>query len=517
MKSQQIDFAITGKFSKLFLDYVAQDHELNAFYGAFPVLENYEAQIRLKQKHYADQNRSVLCQALIHQYKQANIPTPPAINLLQQTNTFTVTTGHQLNIFTGPLYFHYKIITVIKACKALKKKYPNYHFVPVYWMASEDHDFEEICHFNLFGRTYRWQTNQSGAVGRFDPQSMQSVFDALHDYDPVFEHYLQAKTLGEATRKVVSELYQETDLLILDGDDVTLKKLFSPIIEEEIRNAPTQSIVNETSQKLVEKGYKAQVYARAINLFYLGKDYRERIVKTDQGFEVLNTNLKFSETEMEKEIQLHPEKFSPNVILRPVYQEFILPNVSYTGGPGELAYWLQLKGIFTHFDLPFPLLLPRNFALVLSHSAQKKIQGLYLPYTALFQRFDHLRKDYVSRNTKNTISIQDELLNIEQIIDQIKEKAVAIGLPDKMVAAEQQRVRKSLEKIEKRMLKTEEQKFEQSLNRLHKLYDTLFPNGGLQERSENIQSFSLNHPDFLQTLSEQLNPFDFRFSVLELD
>src|SRR5699024_1121789 len=144
------------------------------------------------------------------QYKGLPIKAPVQENIesLKQANTFTVTTGHQLNIFTGPLYFIYKIITVINTSKVLAKEYPDCRFVPVYWMASEDHDFEEINHFNLFGKTYRWETSQKGPVGRFSTESIQAVLDDLPEKVPLFENaYQEGKTLAAATRHYVHELF----------------------------------------------------------------------------------------------------------------------------------------------------------------------------------------------------------------------------------------------------------------------------------------------------------------------
>jgi len=517
MQTQHLDFLSTGKFSSIFLDYLSQNENLQSFSGLFPSPENFAKQIHQKRNSYPSKNRKVLKNALQNQYQNSDLTPPSALELLTQENVFTLTTGHQLNIFTGPLYFHYKIITVINACQELNKKYPDFKFLPVYWMASEDHDFEEISYFRLFGKKYQWQSEQKGAVGRFQSKELATLLEQLPENHPLFEAYLNSETLAEATRKIVHELYAHQNLLIVDGDDTELKKLFRPILEQEIFEMPSYSRIRENSAQLEAKNYKAQVYPREINLFYLGENFRERIVKKEENFEILNTEIQFSAQEIRQEIEKSPEKFSPNVALRPVYQEVILPNLSYTGGPGELAYWLQLKGVFEYFEIPYPILLPRNFALILASADQKKMEKLGLSATELFIDFDTLRKKFVAENTENSISLSSEIEALEETLNQVKSKGMAVGLPEKMFEAEKQRLRKSLEKVEKKIAKTEEQKFEQSLNQLAKLHEKIFPNGSLQERTENFQTFWLNHPNFLTEIQEVLKPFDFQFYILKMD
>jgi bacillithiol synthase len=171
MQLEKFPLSDTRAFSSFFLDYVDRKEILKPFYGRYPTIENFEGQIQDKKRTYTMSTRRILHEVLQKQYQKVEAAEPVTrnINALLDENTFTVTTGHQLNIFTGPLYFIYKIVTVINACKALKKHYPHYEFVPVYWMASEDHDYDEIKYFRLFGKKYTWNTKQSGAVGRFSP------------------------------------------------------------------------------------------------------------------------------------------------------------------------------------------------------------------------------------------------------------------------------------------------------------------------------------------------------------
>jgi uncharacterized protein YllA (UPF0747 family) len=221
MKITRIPYSQTNSFSQLVADFLAQKEHLKPFLHQFPAIENFETQIREKQKQFTATQRETLLKVLQKQYQDLEKSTVVEENItaLAEENTFTVTTGHQINIFTGPLYFIYKIVSAIKTCQVLKEKYPQYNFVPVYWMASEDHDFAEINHFNLFGKRYEWQTEQKGVVGRFKLNGIENLLNELPEKFPVFEKaYRESKTLAEATRKIVNELFGEFGLVILDAD-----------------------------------------------------------------------------------------------------------------------------------------------------------------------------------------------------------------------------------------------------------------------------------------------------------
>ncbi len=515
MNNTKLAFAHTRQFPQIFIDYACGKPELAPFRGLFPTIENFEKQIALKQDFPAS-HRQVLHQALSKQYVHIQRKPQLALDLLQQQNTFTLTTGHQLNIFTGPLYFHFKIITVINAAKQLRLQYPQANFIPVYWMASEDHDFEEISTFNLFWKKYSWQSEQAGAVGRFNPNSLTELIAQTPEMDSIFrEAYSQNKTLAEATRHIVNELYGHEGLLVIDGDDRELKSLFKPIIKKEILQQPTIQQITKANADLEKLGYSAQVFPREINLFYLDENLRERIVKEEDTYKVLNTNLSFSAKEILEMVENTPEKFSPNVTLRPVYQEVILPNLSYTGGPGEFAYWLQLKGVFEQFDVPFPMLLPRNFGLIVSKTMQNKMEKLGLKIEDLFTSAEEVKTKWLAQNISEPIDLKAEIAQIEAIFEAISEKAVDFDKTLKeFVAAMKQKTVASVEQVEGRVQKAQNQRFSTEVNQLMDVHSKLFPNGGLQERTDNFLNFYLNDKDFLIKLLNYFDPFDLRFNVL---
>jgi bacillithiol synthase len=518
MKIFKTDYSATGAFSPLITDYLAQDPKLQPFYHRFPALANFEAQI--KEKEEAPVNRALLVQVLQAQYGPlAEAHSPAALNILRlaQPNTFTVITGHQLNIFTGPLYFIYKIITAINTCRELKETYPQYEFVPVYWMATEDHDFPEINHFNLFGKTYTWESNQTGAVGRFNTADMADLLASLPEITPVFtEAYTQHATLADATRALAHSLFGQYGLVILDGDSPALKQVLTPVIKEELTRQTAHKLVTEVSEKL-EVEYKAQVTAREINLFYLDTGLRERIVPGEDGrYKVLHTDLSFSETEILALAETDPEKFSPNVILRPLYQELLLPNLAYVGGGAEVNYWFQLKSMFEAYKVPFPIIMLRNSALYINKASFYRRQKLDLQPEDLFKETAVLKKQITARLEGDGLSLAEEKKQIEAVFARISQLATSIDPTlTKTVAAEQQKTHNALEVLEKKLVKANDSKYETYFNQLTNLKDKLFPGGNLQERTENFLTYYTNNPDLIPELVAALDPLEGKFTILE--
>ncbi len=513
---ENIELEETRCFSPLFLDYLKQKSELKEFYHTFPKVDNFEELI--SQKTFPEDKRNTLNRVLVEQYGPLKTTEAVDFNIhsLNHERTFTITTGHQLNIFSGPLYFIYKIVSTINACKALKAKYPNYNFVPIYWMASEDHDFAEINHFNLFGKRYEWNTDQRGPVGRFKPHSINTIFHELPDSVELFEQaYLDFSTLAEATRFYVNELFGDQGLIVVDADHPALKEEFAPVIKREIFENVANPLVEAASTRLNELGYKSQAFSREINFFYIDNELRERIVREDGLFKVLNTDLSFSDEDMDRLISERPENFSPNVITRPIYQECILPNLAYIGGPAEISYWMQLKNVFAAFDVPFPVLMPRSFGLVINKSSAKKFRKLNLKPASLFEEINQIKTLFLQNVGNHEFDLSLEKKELDKLFEKIKSKAVDVDPSlSGFVGAESAKGFKILDEIGKKIKKSEEKNNEIAISQIDNLKEKLFPAGGLQERHDNFLNFHLNHPDFIKLLLEKFNAFDFRFNIL---
>ncbi|MDX2194955.1 MAG: bacillithiol biosynthesis cysteine-adding enzyme BshC [Cytophagales bacterium] len=512
----QIPFAHTNKYSELFCKYTTHPETFYQFIKYKPDIQGLSSAIT--DRKFDTNSRLILHNVLKEQYQNIQVSNlvTQNIDLITSQNTYTVTTGHQICIFTGPLYFVYKIITTIALCTRLKEQYPDKNFVPIYWMATEDHDWDEINHFHIFGKTYTFTTGQKGAVGDIDMSLLKSQFQDLpQDLQPFATHYINADTLAHATRVLVNELFGKYGLVILDANNNALKNIFVPYIEKEILERNTENEVNTQSQHLENMGYKAQIHPRDINLFYMQSGMRERIMYADGKYQVHNTQLSFDKHELLALLHNHPDYFSPNVVLRPLFQEVILPNIAYIGGPGELAYWLQLKSIFDSNNVPFPVLIPRLCALYISKNIHEKLSKLNLQISDLFLPL-HAIKEVVLIST-GALQYQEDIYKsaVNEIFNDIHNIAVSI---DKslggMIDAKKHETHKALDEIHKRIVKEAEKKHETTQNQTTQIYHKLFPNGVLQERHDNILNIILNKPDFIATLLRLTNPFDYNLQII---
>ena len=513
MTLKKVDLRDTGQFPELLLDYLDQSQSLTEFYNVYPNIENARKVIE-GRKTFSQDKRRTLVEVLEKQYHGS--PFKPDFSTLLDSKTFTVTTGHQLNIFAGPLYIIYKIITIIKLANELKLANPEYNFVPVYWMATEDHDFEEIASVHLFGETHKWEGEHKGAVGRLDPKELESILKLLPVKPLLFSKaYLENNTLTDAVRCYMHELFGKDGLVCIDADNADLKRHFLPIIKQELTAPVSEKLVSETTSKLSSLGYHTPLHAREINLFYLRNNLRERIVREGDRFAVLNTEITFSESEILQLSDEHPEYFSPNVVLRPLYEEVILPNLAYIGGPSEVPYWMQLKGIFDHYEVPFPMLIPRNFAMYVKEFQGRKIEKLKIKYEDLFLDQVELRRTFVENNTEKVLTLDDQKASLQRVIEEVLAKGIAVDKTmEGAVKAEQAKILKSFVNLEKKIRRAEERNHASEIDQLLNLKNKLFPKGTAQERYDNFLNFYIDDPTFIRKFFNVFDPLDFKYYIL---
>lgn len=529
MNKQTIPYSQTTFFSSLINDYLANEEKLHPFINHNCSLQAFADAIT--ERKQTSVNRELLTKQLQEQYKDLPISDAVKANIerLKNSNCFTITTGHQLNLFTGPLYFLYKIISAINLTKTLNATYPENDFVPVYWMATEDHDFEEINHFNLFNErlSIQKEAGEDGAVGKLSltnatevAQQLEVLLGDRNGGDKIVELFKQFYTVdsnfAQATKALVNHLFGDYGLVIIDGDDAELKRNMIPYFEQELVEQKNHQYIEKTTQQLTDLGYKSQVTPREINLFYLDKNLRERIVIEDEQYKVLNTNLSFTKEQILTELNNHPEKFSPNVVLRPLYQEVILPNLAYIGGGGELAYWFQLKDMFNANNVFFPTLILRNSVLIIDAGSTKKMQKLGLEVSQLFEDTEELIKEYVTQHADINLALSQQKEQLTKLYEPIENKAVQVDKTlQAVVNAELQKAINGITNIEARLLKAEKQREEVAVNQIRGIKDKLFPNGGLQERHDNMSSLLLFYGmDFIPTLMQHLHPLDKELVVL---
>jgi len=529
MPNDCVTYQNSGYFSKLITDYLDEKSELQSLYNRFPKIEHFQGQIDEKSNNFPFENRQILVSALEKQYKNFKISeyTSQNIQLLKQSNTFTITTGHQLNLFTGPLYFLYKIVSTINLCKDLKLKFPAQNFVPIYWMATEDHDFEEINFFHFRGKKFSWNKKSNGAVGRFDNKGLNEVYDSFFKeigtgnnanflLDLFKKSYFEHQNLADATRFLANGLFKNEGLVIIDGDSNELKKLFVPYVKRELVEQISYQKVTETLPKLTD--YTVQVNPREVNLFYLQDQLRERIIFENGNYKINNTSLVFSESELITELEKNPENFSPNVILRPLYQEVILPNLCYIGGGGEIAYWLELKSNFEANNITFPMLLVRNSVLLATEKQVMKLDKLGLSWNEIFMSQELLSNKKAKEFSNFTIDFSEQKEVLKQQFKALHEIALKtdksfIGA----VKAQEAKQLKGLDNLEKRLLKAEKRVHSETLDRIVSLQNELFPNNNLQERNVNFSEYYFEFgTKLMEELLRELNPLSQEFKIITL-
>ena len=534
MPTDCLPFKDTGYFSKLILDYLAESDQLKSFYNRFPKLENFKQQIKDKQTEFDTKTRTILAETLVKQYKShdVSLQTLNNIEALRNPNTFTITTGHQLNLFTGPLYFLYKIISTINLTKNLKATYPEYNFVPVYWMATEDHDFEEINYFNFNGKKLRWNKSAAGPVGELHTNGLEDVFNVFSQELGLGKNadtlrqwfktaYLEHDNLAQSTLYLANQLFKDTGLVIIDANHKDLKQCFAPFVKKELFEQTSYKTVSKTNLELEQtsQDYKIQVNPREINLFYINDNLRERIVFEDNTYSVLNTKITWTKAQLEEEVNNYPERFSPNVILRPLYQEVILPNLCYIGGGGELAYWFQLKENFAQNNVAFPFLLLRNSVLLKTKQQVKKLEKLNISTQTLFLKRDTFINKRVREISNIDIDFSPQIKHLKKQFEalyQIAEQTDKSFLG--AVDAQRRKQIKGLEHLEKRLLTAQKRKLKDHIERITDLQNQLFPNQSLQERSVNFSQFYLEYGDkLIKQLIQNLEPLNAQFLILQLE
>lgn len=452
--------------------------------------------------------RTHLYETLLQQYQQSGSLIPNTLERIKLANVVTITTGHQLSLALGPLFFIYKVLHVIQLCDTLNKENHDVEFVPVFWLASEDHDLEEIQSVHFYNKTFQWLPDELGSVGVMNTNKLSACYEeilALFDNETATElkelFQVNSNLYGQHYHQLLSKIFGQYGLILIDGNDSELKQLFVPLMKKEIEEQFIHSQVSKTNIDLLKAGKPTQAHVRPINLFYLGVNSRDRIVSEGQEYRA-GENL-WSKVEILAAIESNPERFSPNVLMRPLYQETILPNVCYVGGTGELNYWAQLKSGFQIAGLPFPLLLTRISGFILKSGPWEDVKQAFRP---LKEQIDALYLKETNREPFfNTL---DEKLNA--LIQVLSDGALPFGTEgEKWSQAQIKTIEAALSHYKTRWQKQEKLKLESSMNRINKKHEEIYPNNKAQERYTSILHFCEKNSliAFIDQIKGQIDPF----------
>lgn len=520
MEKQTIPLSHTGLYPRLVLDYLSLREDMTPFYDHQPTMEGLKS--RLEEVKAAKKGTTILADVLSEQHgEQVSELQKENINALRADVAYTICTGHQLCLFGGPAYLIYKIISVITLSEQFAKE-TGERIVPLFWLASEDHDVEEVDHCYLFNNRIALNTDHQGPAGYIPLDEVEEALTQLEGIlgtreraDEVMQMmrsaYASTGNMSVAMRALIQSLFADRGLLILDADDVRLKQAFAPMMMREMEESVTLHAMSTAVEMMGNRGESVQATAREINLFYMTRESRKRIVKNGDRLGVLDTELSWTHSELEEELEKHPENFSPNVLMRPVYQEFILPNLAYIGGPGELSYWLQLKDVFHAFELQMPVAVLRDSYLLLDKRTEGKMTELNLNLMDMFRDIDVLHKEYatahateapdLSENKEVLIRHFDDLIQRSEMIDP--------GI-SQFAKAERQKLINAVDNMEKKLVRAEKKKHGDGLDRISQLKERILPGGGLEERKENFLRYYApmgdSYLDQLFELSQPLNP-----------
>jgi bacillithiol synthase len=461
--STKLAYKQTGYFSSLIVDYLDDSPALSFLYEHRPTIDGCANAIKNRQQFPTE--RKALVEHLSEQYKSFETSALVHNNIasLGDANTFTVCTAHQPALFTGTLYFIYKILHAIKLARHLEKEFPGKKFVPVYWMGSEDADLDELGKFYLGTEKIVWDTKQTGAVGRMNTKGIDKLLNRIEGelvvqpfgkelIDLLKLSYAPGTDIQTATFTLLNQLFKEHGLVVLIPDSRLLKSKLIKVFEEDLFHQTASKLVSETIEKFPGQ-YKVQATPREINLFYLKESVRGRIERVGDRFIVHDTNLSFSADEIKNELAECPERFSPNVILRGLFQETILPNIAFVGGGGETAYWLELRTLFQHFKTPYPVLVLRNSFLLVENKWKEKIERMGFGLHDFFQSEQALLNKLVARNKNGELRLEKEKESAHQLYELMKSKVSSIDPTlAQHVEALQAKALKPLQELEKKML-----------------------------------------------------------------
>lgn len=434
-----------------------------------------------KSKDFKQEQRIILSKVIQERIgENAHARQLENITKLLDPDSVTVTTGQQLHPFLGPLFVWSKIMSAVDLSVRYEAKFGR-PVIPVYWMATEDHDFEEIENVPFLGKTYQWKTEQTGAVGQFDTEGIQNLKDqikadftedlALHEFlDQYASHYQEGVSLSKASTALVNEWFGHLGVLPLDPNDKKLKQSAKDIFFREI-NGINQAACERQNNLLKSEGLPVNIGARNTRLFYLSDNQRLRIDEVDGTFHTQNAAKKWTAEELKKEIDLHPDRFSPNVLLRPIYQQYILPNMAYVAGPSEYLYWLQLPELFKVNELSIPKLHLRVLSTVTTANQRKKKQQLSIAPGDWFLPLDKLQIQ-LQNNDPKAKKLREQVIELSNLLDDVTQTLYDMHSPIlKEIKKDYKRMLKELQSELEHYLSGDKhtQLMERSLNQLFKL------------------------------------------------
>lgn len=552
-----VEFANLPNFNNLYLDYISQNEDdnkkLKPFFNAyFRDNEEYFKVIDEKIQNY-NTNRYFDKNVLIDILKRQNVDfggdevTAQNIELLKDDETFTVVTGQQVSLYTGPLYTILKTITTIKLAQSLKERFPQFNFVPVFWLEAEDHDIDEANHVYILNKQnelLRVGFEQSDAgeddsvkksaipVGSIKLDEMvnsinEQLRSGLLDTDfkdklmnLITSCYNDTSDYKTAFAKMMNLLFKGNGVIFIDPSDAEVKRLLIPVFERELRTSPKlcETIISTSAD--LEKHYDLQVKPKVINLFFLHNGNRLLIEPREgERFALRNSKRRFENDEILNTLQENPELFSPNVVLRPICQDYLLPTIAYVGGPGEISYFAQFKPVYQHYGITMPVIFPRASVTIIEGKISKFMSSFNVKLEDIFHH-NFLISKVVDKLSE--VKVEDE---ISRYIDELNK--IFYDMRNMTVKVDQtllntvdnikEKTKQSIEQLKGKLINAQARKSDTTTTQIEKVENNIYPNHNLQERIINVTYF-LNKYDeeFMKKLFREIDILNFNHQVIEM-
>lgn len=540
-----INFGDIPKNQNLFLDYLYEFENVKEYFKHnFRDKDNYLPLFKNISESRKDRqlNLSLNIKNQYASLESISGKTIRNIDLLDKEKTIAVVTGQQLGILGGPLYTIFKTITAIRLANQLSERYDEFKFVPVFWLEGDDHDFNEVRSINLFDNEnqvlnigYKEEINDDDAkqsIGKINfDEALNEFFSnyegSLRESDfknelvsKLKECYQVGKSFKQSFRELLFWLFNEYGLVIFDPQDPQVKSLLKPIFKKEVNDFAlhTQKLI-QTSAKL-EELYHAQVKVKPVNLFYHTDDGRYSIEPVEGIFKLRRKRKQFTIEEILTEIENFPERFSPNVLLRPICQDYLLPTGFYIGGPSEIAYFAQVTPLYDYYDIVTPIIFPRSSATILEKNVSTGLDKYDLTMNDIFLGLDELKGKVIASLSENNIesAFEEAVKEIELTFDKIKENLFAV---DKTLVDSSGRYREKImsliAELRSKAIKAQETKHETTIRQLTRLSNILYPLGNLQEREINFSYFYNKYgKDFIRKVYDDISISEFEHQIISL-
>jgi bacillithiol biosynthesis cysteine-adding enzyme BshC len=536
--------ADVGGFSELFVEYVTAYERVSKYYNGNFRDPSHLQQI-IEQVAKSPRDRSTLVRVLAEENREfhCSIKTLANIDLLHEDTTFAVVTGQQVGLLGGPLYTLYKTITALKLTQRLNDSLPDFHFVPIFWLEGEDHDFEEVNNIKVVdhdnqAKKIEYLVNGKpldkniGAVGdvqldEFIDEFFKQAEEALINtefkgklFEAITHYYQRGTTFTKAFVGLINHFLENSGLIFLNPAHKELKRLMSPVFQREINEHPAvcQLVIDRSAE--LEQRFHAQIKAKALNLFLFDKEGRYLIEPRDDGFGLKGTRHHLTAEELKRIATDTPELISPNVVLRPICQDMLIPTAVYVGGPNEIAYFAQLRPVYEFFNLTMPIIYPRATATILEEKLESILDKFELDLTAFFGDLDTVLRT-VSEQISD-IKVEDMFQNVgTRVKESLNELKFGINQIDPTLLGALETTRSKIESqlsvLKEKTIIAQKKKNEIALKQVEKVANNTLPFGELQERQINVIYFMNKYGlDFVKWLTEELRIDLFQHQIVHL-